>query len=512
MSQPETIPDQLLSQDHQSHPSDETIAGGSPASIRSSDSTILDEFQIRPRLIAILGIEGSGKTRILNHLRRTLGEAHLLFFDAADLIESRFGGRRAVFAMNTRQLAQLHWDVTALVQRECTARGKVGVVAGDVSLWDERVGKAKTVMTFGDVDAFDLCLYVRYEGHAVAAFRDNDRGKLRARFDAETLDVWQRSDVAFIKKRCLDYGIFNQVVTPDSLCFEGVADTFVKLVEDFRVHDKQENMRRFLAAVDDAMASAPEGCGAVVVIDGDAALSGADTQLRWWRESMAAAGVRGRLTPYEELMACEVWGFEQRHSYDTLRQLVYMVESRPRAQYPHLCCLAGMEMTTRVELLRLLYRLKNNETPVLLVTSGLKDVWVQMLRLPEIRLSDHVRVIGGGRISDGFVVTALARAAMVKRLREDHGLRVIAFGMQEEDVPMLEAAEPDGILVAQWRVSDEVEEAVRRAEINPARLILRNPFDGGSMFNGEVLTGAVAEPGEADLESVGDIFEKLNLE
>ena len=52
-------------------------------------------------------------------------------------------------------------------------------------------------------------------------------------------------------------------------------------------------------------------------------------------------------------------------------------------------------------------------------------------------LSEKVKVIDGGRIADGFVVSLAVKGALITRLREAHGIYVWAFGDSPLDLDML---------------------------------------------------------------------------
>lgn len=56
-------------------------------------------------------------------------------------------------------------------------------------------------------------------------------------------------------------------------------------------------------------------------------------------------------------------------------------------------------------------------------------------------LSKNMKVIGGGRIADGFIVTAAVKAALVARLRDVHQTYVWAFGDSLLDLEMLSKAD-----------------------------------------------------------------------
>ena len=62
-------------------------------------------------------------------------------------------------------------------------------------------------------------------------------------------------------------------------------------------------------------------------------------------------------------------------------------------------------------------------------------------------MSDSVKVIGGGRFSDGYFVTPGVKAAVVSHLRDVHDLHVWAFGDGPLDIPMLWEADQAVVVV-----------------------------------------------------------------
>lgn len=476
-----------------------------------------DSTQARPRLVAIVGVEGCGKTTLLRHLELLLGGEAFMFFDATALIESQYGGLDVVRRMGRAELAWLHHHVAAQIQAACRSSGKIGVVAGHMSLLDEEGRMAKVAMTFGDIRAYELCLYIKLPGETVASFHDSDRGHRRPRRDPSILENLQVGDITYLRRFCLDFAVLCEIMRPRSSSITHIGEAVLERLQDFREHNEQENLRRVLSRVDEAVGPAARDADTVVVVDADRVLADLDTRRKWWEAWLLRTwGLRASdemPAPHQRVVSHERWA--QQQSYRTLRQLAHAFECCRQPEYDEICRLAGAGVSMRAEVSRLLYRLKNNLTPTLLVTSGLGGVWEQALRMPLVRLGDHVKVIGGGRISDGFVVTPAARAAVVRWLRERHGMRVFALGMGEEDVPMLEAAGPRGILVAQ-RGADERDEraeaAVGRAGARPMRLVLghHSAGGGGSSLDGEVLPGAMPEVGDEDTEATGDILELLD--
>ena len=75
----------------------------------------------------------------------------------------------------------------------------------------------------------------------------------------------------------------------------------------------------------------------------------------------------------------------------------------------------------------------------LVVTCGIRSVWEKAIEREG--LSATVKVIGGGRLDDGLVVTPSVKAGLVHYLRTVRDLYVFAFGDSTLDLEMLKAAD-----------------------------------------------------------------------
>lgn len=73
-------------------------------------------------------------------------------------------------------------------------------------------------------------------------------------------------------------------------------------------------------------------------------------------------------------------------------------------------------------------------------------------------------MIGGGRISDGFVVTAAVKAGIVSHLRNAAHLYVWAFGDSPLDIPILKEADQAIVVVGDKRTrSLSMDDALSKA-------------------------------------------------
>jgi uracil phosphoribosyltransferase len=116
-----------------------------------------------------------------------------------------------------------------------------------------------------------------------------------------------------------------------------------------------------------------------------------------------------------------------------------------------------------------------------IVSCGLRRVWDKVLEREG--LSKTVKVIGGGRIADGFIVTAAVKAALVARLRDVHQMYVWAFGDSLLDLEMLSKADQAIVVVG--------EEQTRSKTMDAA---LMNAIDNGGLRARQVVLPINASP------------------
>lgn len=88
------------------------------------------------------------------------------------------------------------------------------------------------------------------------------------------------------------------------------------------------------------------------------------------------------------------------------------------------------------DLLHLVCRTRHVHAVV--VTCGIRSVWEKILEREGLSLT--VKVIGGGRLRDGLVVTPFVKAELVRHLSTVRQLYVFAFGDSPLDLEMLKAA------------------------------------------------------------------------
>jgi uracil phosphoribosyltransferase len=132
-----------------------------------------------------------------------------------------------------------------------------------------------------------------------------------------------------------------------------------------------------------------------------------------------------------------LFGGPSGYSYTAFRQAVLLYEEiADDEQFEAMCQGVAAEVTMHPEFMSLLSVVaEHKHIRAVVVTCDVKRIWENVLE--RVGLSDSVSVIGGGRISDGFVVTPSIKAALVRRLQDVHRMFIWAFGDGPLDIEML---------------------------------------------------------------------------
>ena len=414
----------------------------------SSASTIAttyigDSVPIKPIVVGIYGIPGCGKTFLFDQLKQELGENSYEFYEGSQMIASLVpGGLFAFQKLDHEQKS--YWREVAIgtIGKNCLASGKTGVVAGHYMFWQEGDQVGQRVYTLSDFDTYTNILYLDIPAEIVAQRRQNDPVRRRPTASVEHLLNWQKVEKIELRDLCRQHGIlFSVISSPTSMLPKKIA----RLLQDFRYHTEADNLRRAESRLDDIVASyncqpAPD---VAVVMDGDRTLAAPDTGVIFWK-TLSNFKSRDEDNPLKAIFSSPMG-----YSYTAFRQAALLYEEAVDDQeFDVICEKLAVTVTMHPEFVSLL-RLVANRDHVLaiVVTCGLGNVWNKILAREG--LSEKVKVIGGGRISDEFIVTAAVKAALVSRLRDVHHMYVTAFGDSTLDLGMLGEAHEAVVVVGE---------------------------------------------------------------
>ncbi|KAI9770974.1 MAG: hypothetical protein M1840_002678 [Geoglossum simile] len=196
------------------------------------------------------------------------------------------------------------------------------------------------------------------------------------------------------------------------------------LLHDFRHHTEKFNLSCAESKLDEVLVAVQGQLETVLVRDADKTLTAKDTGTLFWKRVSSSRWLG------DKDCLCETVLGSASISAGLLKALL-VTPTLPFAE-PHcwyeetaedegfdaLCQEVASEVTIHLEFISLLELVaKQEHVGVVIVSCGLCLVWEKVL---ERDLSKTVKVIGGGCIADGSVITAAVKAALVTRLQGTH--------------------------------------------------------------------------------------------
>ncbi|KAF2022606.1 uracil phosphoribosyltransferase [Setomelanomma holmii] len=396
-----------------------------------SDQTADPQLLANPRsaskdkavVVGVYGIPGSGKTSLLNLLKQELGTDSFAFYDGSEVIASVVPGGLHTF-QTLEENEKEHWRKSAIdkIGGECTESRKVGVVAGHFMFWQEGEDVGRVVCTEHDLNTFTCILYLDVPAGVVAQRRQNDLNRHRPFVSIDHLSKWQEIEKTELQRLCRANSIlFSLLSSPRTLLEKASV-----LLQDVQHHTEEYNLSQAQRKLDKILASQGQR-ETVLVMDADRTLAAVDTGKLFWE----------RVSKSEDSPLKALFGGPLGYSYTAFRQAVLLYEEAADDQeFDELCRDVAAEVTMHPEFLSLLHLVANyKHVGAIVVTCGLRQIWDKVLEREG--LSETVSVLGGGRLVDGFVVTAAVKAAVVARLQDVYQVYVWAFGDSPLDLEML---------------------------------------------------------------------------
>jgi uracil phosphoribosyltransferase/phosphoserine phosphatase len=408
--------------------------------------------------VGIYGIPGSGKTFLLNQLKQKLGEQAYEFYEGSNMINSLVPGGLAAFQLLDDN-QKSYWRQVAIdtIGKDCSDKGRIGVVAGHFMFWREEDSDGQRVYTSNDLRTFTHILYLDVPSDLVKQRRQNDNQRFRSQVSIDHLQRWQQAEKTELRDLCRQHGIlFSLVSSTPSMLLEKVA----RLLDDFRYHTEKENLRRAENRLDDILVGyrGQTQLETILVMDADRTLAAQDTGKMFWETLAEPQNSKDNDDPLKTLFSSQL-----RYSYTAFRQATLLYEeATDDDDFNVVCEQVASRVTMHPEFVSLLRRVANEvHVGAVIITCGLCHVWDKILAREGL---SKIKVIGGGRIADGFVVTASVKAALVSRLRDVHHMYVLGFGDSPLDLGMLSEAHEAVVVVGEEQIrSKTMEEALQSA-------------------------------------------------
>lgn len=391
-----------------------------------------------PLIIGLYGISGAGKSHLLKQLARSSLSQRLDFADGSALIDRSVGPANFKDLSVKEQNDQRAKVMSGLVEQRRKS-GKGVVIAGHAVLWDSAAKKTVSVATEADWRAYTHIVYFQVDPEVVYARREKDGDRKRGVVSVEELGCWQARERAVLRKVCYERRIQFTTITEHEQIRDG-RTTFIQLqalLGNFLDSDEQKNSAAVDSALDAVLLQCESNLETMLVFDADKTLAPQDASSQFWdfmneRNGMPKSAVDLILKP-------------QGYSYESFRQVALLYEEVADS-FDYMCSQVAAWITMYPEMAAFLARVAlEPHAGAVVVTCGLREVWERVLRISGLT---HVKVIGGGLLKNGYVVTDTVKGQIVDKLKVNN-LRVVAFGDSALDVDMLKKADESYVIVGE---------------------------------------------------------------
>ncbi len=387
----------------------------------------------KPVVVGLYGVQGCGKTFLLNQLKKVLPNNHFAFLDGSAVIDAVVPKGLSAF-LEMEEKERVKWRCRAIesVGEDCAKSGQAAVVAGHYMFWDEGKNTEKKVLTQSDLETYTHILYLEASPELITQRRQGDSSRSdRSLASTAHLGKWQQKEIDELRKLCRQHGILFSVVPSDSELLNKVT----MFLNDFKSHTEEANLSRAKSYLDEVLVANNGVLETMLILDADKTLAAEDTGAMFWDQL-------SRSQPSEVNRTLkDLFSSPLGYSYAAFRQAVLLYEEAANNnQFEALCQNVASGVTVHPDFLALLKSVaEQDHVGAVVVTCGLRRVWEKVMEREG--LADKVKVIGGGRIADGFVISSAVKAALVTHLQEAYRMSVWAFGDGPLDLEMLAKAD-----------------------------------------------------------------------
>ncbi|KAJ5425028.1 hypothetical protein N7465_000098 [Penicillium sp. CMV-2018d] len=425
-----------------------------------------------PVIIGLYGLPGSGKILWVDTLEAVLGNDDFAFYDDDDIIAAETPGGLRAF-QNLGQEAKNYCRQLALarIKQECCCTGKSAIVAGHSMVWPEEDHARQSAYAPGYLAMYTHIVYLDVFDAIKEEYGSHDTNRSRPNPSISNLAIWQIFEMLALRDLCRHHDVLFTLVLPQ---LESVSELGC-MIRDFRTHTEAYNQNRVEERMREILADS-DRLETVIVLDADKILAQEDSGALFW-EQPGATSAEGDGSSTLEVLFSSPLGY----SYTAFRQATLLYEEALGDVGFEACCetvasLIHMHGDIK-HLLQSVGRTKHVQAVV--VTCGIRSVWEKVLEREG--LSETVKVIGGGRLSDGLVVTPSVKAELVRNLSTVQQLYVFAFGDSPLDLEMLKAAneaiiitgeEITGSQSMEEELAEELAEAIGKNGFQPRQAAL----------------------------------------
>ena len=378
---------------------------------------------------------------MLNQLKQELGQEQFAFYEGSTMIATVVPGGLDAFQKLEKQ-EQVHWRQRAIdtIRKQCTDSGQTALVAGHFMFWPEEEEAGRPVCTQHDLDTYTHILYLDVRTETIAQRRLDDTKRRRPPASVPHLYKWQQAEKTQLRHLCRNHGILFSLLSEHSMSLDKV----LLLLRDFQHRTEKVNLFLAQKKLDQAIATQHGRLETVLLLDADRTLAAEDTGALFWKTVSNSRQLVDEECPLKALFNSPLG-----YSYTAFCQATLLYEeAADDREFDAFCQDVASMVAMYSEFVSLLHLVAEQEhVGAVVVSCGLRRVWDKVLEREG--LSKTVKVIGGGRIADGIVVTAALKAGLAVRLKTVHQMNVWAFGDSPLDLDMLSKADQAIIVVGE---------------------------------------------------------------
>ncbi|KAF2133802.1 hypothetical protein P153DRAFT_362865 [Dothidotthia symphoricarpi CBS 119687] len=396
----------------------------------------MSSSQAKPTIIGLYGISGAGKSYHLDLLKTTttLAKEGFIFYDGSALIASVVpAGLDAFKGLSHDDQTLYRKQALEQLKVECTEHQKTAVVSGHYIFWDDETREGERVGIEEDWETYTHIIYLNADAGVVAERRKKD-SRWRRKTSVAHLGKWRDTERAELRDICLEKKILFTTVFDDAPPKETrTADKLEMILRDFQQHSEEHNISIIEKAID-ATTAGQDKLETMLVLDADRTLAPHDTGAMFWEADIWGISTKD---PLKTLFK------RQGYSYASFRQASLLYEEAADG-FDVRCNRLAEHVKMYTDMIALLKDVEMNpHIGAVVVTCGLRRVWEEVLATNKL---SHIKVIGGGRLADEYVITGSIKGHIIDKLHEKK-LRVLAFGDSPLDLEMLQKADDAYVVV-----------------------------------------------------------------
>ncbi|RAH50538.1 uncharacterized protein BO95DRAFT_497921 [Aspergillus brunneoviolaceus CBS 621.78] len=427
-------------------------------------------------IVGLYGIPGCGKSHLLSKLKTQLGEEKYVYHEESKVIGTVPAGDLAGFRAYREQAIRN-------IQKN-PKHGCVTVVTGHFMFWEPTEPMGKIVCTNKDLATCTHIFYLDVAPEVVQGFWGQDTARKGPCPPVDHIRAWQKVEKAELRSLCHEHRIIFSLL--------GAHQDAANLIGSVWHHDEDSNLRLAKHHLREALGGNLSG-KTVLMLDADKTLCSQNTGELWWRiyrqhypsdksDESNESDDSDKSDVSDESDGSDGRECPLRRLFNGPLAVFLYEEAADDQKFDEICEGVASNVNVHPEFINLLWHVFDDTcVKAVVVTSGTRLVWEKVLTRGG--LSDNIKVVGGGRIKDTFVVTPTVKSALVGYLRKTLEAEVWAFGASRMDFGMLRNPDQAFVVVG--------EEANRSTAMDEA---LMDEFTNDRFRPKQVLLPATSSP------------------